>query len=270
MPQLLVRILSAFVAVFLLALSYYFGKLEGLALFGLLLCSIGTWEYSELTLSRLNGRAARNIFRVLAPIGLILLVLLPRGNTAIFSSIVALNLSLMLWFYRGKQEVSQIFQAGLKTGLGYIYTVLFPSFALAILFVPNGHWWFLLLLVVTFAGDIFAYFGGLTFGKHRLMPALSPKKSIEGALFGFVGSVISALVFCHFLIPELSYIIVFVWSVVTSFLCQTGDLFESLLKREAKVKDSGKIMPGHGGVLDRLDGVYFGAPALYLLYVLTL
>lgn len=266
MPPLLVRVLSALAAVGILGLAYYVGEITGLVFLSFLICTVGTWEYNSLTIRRINHKPASLLFQALAPVGLALAIWSHKYANAALVTLIAFNLAALLWVMRGWSENSKVLQLAQMTGLGYLYTVFLPGFAISTLQVPDGLIWFLLLLLVTFAGDTFAYFGGLTFGKHKLMPELSPKKSIEGALFGLVGSVLMSLIYTHYLIPEIPKLAVGVWAVFASFLCQTGDLFESLLKREANVKDSGRIMPGHGGVLDRLDGVYFGAPAIYLLY----
>ena len=155
--------------------------------------------------------------------------------------------------------------------MGFIYCTLFPSFAFRILMLDDGSglYLFLLFLVVVFTGDIFAYFTGRMLGKHRLMPALSPNKTVEGAIGGAIGSVLCALGFVLVLKLDVPLFYYAITAFLTSAVAQTGDLFESLLKRVAGVKDSGKIMPGHGGVLDRLDGVYFGAPVFYFLIFMS-
>jgi len=147
--------------------------------------------------------------------------------------------------------------------LGFIYCAMLPSFALTMLRLPLGHIWFLLLIACVFAGDIFAYFGGIWFGKEKLMPDLSPNKTRAGAIAGLLGSMLIALLIQHFWLTIMPVWAAIVLAVFTAVLAQNGDLFESLIKRVSDVKDSGSIMPGHGGILDRLDGVYFAAPLIY-------
>jgi phosphatidate cytidylyltransferase len=123
--------------------------------------------------------------------------------------------------------------------------------------------------------DVGAFFAGVSFGKHKLAPVLSPNKTWEGAVGGFVATVVGMSIFYAIFRafpifhgpdwPLIAYLIV---GAVLSVLGQIGDLFESALKRSSGVKDSGSIFPGHGGVLDRCDGYLFAAPVLY--YIVTL
>ena len=126
-----------------------------------------------------------------------------------------------------------------------------------------GIQWLLVLMLIVMTNDSAAYYTGSAFGKHRLYPLVSPKKSIEGSLGGLVGSIGGTLIakFCFF--HQLSYRDAVLTAVFIGILGQAGDLFESLLKRSFGVKDSGTIIPGHGGVLDRLDSIIFAAPAMY-------
>lgn len=123
-------------------------------------------------------------------------------------------------------------------------------------------------LIVIWANDIAAYFVGLAVGRHRMAPRVSPGKSWEGALGGLAGGVAAGLLVAGWL--PLAPAAAAVWAVTVTIVSQAGDLFESALKRRAGVKDSGRLLPGHGGVLDRFDGILLAAPvALRLLHALT-
>ena len=122
------------------------------------------------------------------------------------------------------------------------------------------------LLCIIWASDTFAYLTGKAFGKHKLFERISPKKTIEGFLGGLVGAVIiSILIDIYSVRPMWQWIILAVVLVVTGTI---GDLVESSFKRAAKVKDSGTILPGHGGLLDRLDSLLFASPFAYLTLVI--
>jgi phosphatidate cytidylyltransferase len=147
--------------------------------------------------------------------------------------------------------------------LGFIY-IPFLLMHLVMLHQTTYGWqWLLVIMLIVMTNDSAAYYTGSAFGKHRLYPLVSPKKSIEGALGGLVGSVVGTLLAKFTFFPQLPLADALITAVVIGILGQTGDLFESLLKRSFGVKDSGSSIPGHGGVLDRLDSIIFAAPAMY-------
>ena len=129
---------------------------------------------------------------------------------------------------------------------------------------PNGRLWIFFLLVVSFVNDTGAFYFGRLFGKHKLYEAISPGKTWEGAVGGLVCTVIAALWFLQILRLHPINIGMVALIVFLSFASQLGDLAESMLKRNHGVKDSGGILPGHGGLLDRIDGLLFSIPVLYL------
>lgn len=152
------------------------------------------------------------------------------------------------------------------------YAGFFISFLIKILELNNGRLLLLLLFVIVWASDIFAYYGGRHFGKHKLYPALSPKKTVEGALIGLLSAVLTVLVLRMF-IPEyreFTLISFIVLSGLTIIAGMVGDLAESLIKRMGGKKDSGAIIPGHGGILDRIDSLILAAPVFYYLIVFFL
>ena len=145
------------------------------------------------------------------------------------------------------------------TLLGGLYLgYLLPHWVL-LFRMPHGRAWVFFVLLVIMMGDGAAYFVGRRFGTRKLAPEISPGKTIEGA-FGYVaGSVVGGYLGAGFLITELGMIEVVALSAMLSVLGQIGDLFESLIKRVFAVKDSGTLLPGHGGLLDRLDSLIFPA-----------
>jgi phosphatidate cytidylyltransferase len=127
----------------------------------------------------------------------------------------------------------------------------------------------LMLFVIIWAGDTFAYFIGRKFGRHPLT-AVSPRKTVEGSIGGLIFSTVFSVLTKFLLLPELSLIHAIVLGGIVGAMGQIGDLAESLLKRSVNQKDSGSILPGHGGMLDRLDSLLFGAPAMYYYVYLVL
>lgn len=151
--------------------------------------------------------------------------------------------------------------------LAFIYIPFLLMHLLLLRQTPFGIQWLLVIMLIVMTNDSAAYYSGSAFGKHRLYPLVSPKKSIEGALGGLVGSLCGTLLAKFTFFPQLTFTDVAVTALVIGMVGQAGDLFESLLKRSFNVKDSGSIIPGHGGVLDRLDSILFAAPITYY-YVL--
>lgn len=131
----------------------------------------------------------------------------------------------------------------------------------------NGHMLIWLVFVCAFMTDTFAMFGGKFFGRHKLCPYLSPKKTIEGSLCGVIGCVLCVAVYCTvcsiFFSVHPYYLNALIVGFAASIVSQTGDLAASCIKRQFGIKDYGKIMPGHGGVMDRFDSVLFVAPFVY-------
>jgi len=135
--------------------------------------------------------------------------------------------------------------------------------------IEAGREWVFLALFTTFGSDTAAYFIGKAFGRHKLAPGISPGKTWEGAIAGVFGGVIISLLFILStpLQLPLGYGQAVLLGVLISVFGQLGDLAESLLKRNAGVKDSGGLMPGHGGLLDRMDSVVLAGVVVYLYYI---
>jgi phosphatidate cytidylyltransferase len=130
--------------------------------------------------------------------------------------------------------------------------------------VPAGRQLVLFTLCVIWAGDMLAYFVGRGFGRVPMAPALSPKKTWEGALGNILGSLLVAVVFARWM--QVDVVTLMVIAGIANIAGQAGDLIESAYKRAAAVKDSGKLLPGHGGVLDRVDSLILAAPVVWILY----
>ncbi|BDV43517.1 phosphatidate cytidylyltransferase [Geotalea uraniireducens] len=137
--------------------------------------------------------------------------------------------------------------------------------------LPDGVKWIFLLLIIVMSGDTAAFYTGSNLGKRKLYPIVSPNKSVEGAIGGLLGSLAGTLIARATFFPQLAIVDCIVTALVAGAFGQVGDLFESLLKRSFGVKDSGVIVPGHGGILDRLDSILFAAPVIYYyaLFVVT-
>lgn len=122
----------------------------------------------------------------------------------------------------------------------------------------------IICLVMVWVSDTFAFFGGKLFGKHKLAERISPKKTWEGSIIGFIFVLITGVVIWKFFYNDMTLLHWISIAVIVGVFAQIGDLFESSLKRSVKVKDSSNLIPGHGGALDRFDSILFAVPALYI------
>lgn len=133
--------------------------------------------------------------------------------------------------------------------------------------LPQGTALLFLLVLIVWTSDIAAYFGGRAFGKMPLAPKISPKKTVEGSICGAVGAAVLSIIFCHYFLEGFGWFAAAFIGISTAVVGQLGDLVESKIKRLCEVKDSGTIFPGHGGVLDRVDGFLTAAPFFfYIMY----
>jgi phosphatidate cytidylyltransferase len=169
----------------------------------------------------------------------------------------------------GAADPAEKLHAGSMLVLGSVYVGGLLSMYPRTLFLPRGEHWVLLGIFSVSAGDTLAYFTGRAIGKRKLAPAVSPNKTVEGAVGGLAGSVACAVLYAHGFLPAVPAWYAAVVGCAVGAFGQGGDLFESLLKRAAGVKDSGTLLPGHGGVFDRVDGILAAGPALYLLAALA-
>jgi len=150
-----------------------------------------------------------------------------------------------------------------KVFFALAYLPLMLSYFIFIRQWENGILWIFFILILTVSGDIAAFYFGRTLGKHKLYPLVSPGKTVEGAIGSFTGSILACIIYSMFVLPALPLIHVLILAIVGSCFGQLGDLCESAIKRSAGIKDSGNILPGHGGILDRLDSLIFLAPFVY-------
>jgi len=154
-----------------------------------------------------------------------------------------------------------------KQVLGLVYIPVFLSFLIFLRHSPDGVAWIFWPLLIVFAGDTGAFYTGTYLGRHKLCPWVSPKKTIEGSLGGLAANVVVALIFKTLLLPSLATVPCILFALIIGAAGQAGDLFASEFKRSAGVKDSGALLPGHGGFLDRLDALLFASPLAYLLKI---
>lgn len=238
------------------------------------LALIATWETY-----RLLGRAS---LRPLLPLGCLaaegLILLLYRGRLGAVLLFLALFFLLLLVSLVLSRRGDPFARAG-GALFALFYAAGLPGFLLLIRELPRtvgaggyerGAAFVFLLFLTAWGSDTGAYLTGMTFGRTPLAPSISPKKTVEGSIGGILFAVGGAFVSRAAWIPEMGVVEAAAVGILVGILSQAGDLIESSLKRAAEVKDSAGFIPGHGGVLDRFDGLFFAAPVVwaYLRFVL--
>ncbi len=254
------RWLTAIVALPLLALLIGKGGRTWFAFFVGLAAAVGLLEYYALVLSR-ETIAARAAGLVL---GLGLIVSFYIGGLRMIPAVLVLAFlgcaMISLARFDPQTPVPEMLY---KQILGLMYVPFLSGHLILIRDGYQGATWMFFLMAVIIAGDSAAYYTGKAFGRRKLSPGISPGKTVEGALGGLAGNLLIGALFKKCCFPEFGWGYWITLIMVMGALGQAGDLFESMLKRSVQLKDSGKIFPGHGGLLDRIDALLFAAPALY-------
>lgn len=183
------------------------------------------------------------------------------GPAGLLVGVAALMILTFFWSLGGEIGAHLVGRMAL-TGFGVVWIAMGFAYVLLLRGLNHGMALTILMLACTIVNDTFAYFVGRAIGSHKMAPRISPKKSVEGAIGGIIGSIVAAAVvkiYSDWLTWEMAVI----FGLALGFVGQWGDLFESAVKRDFRVKDSGRILPGHGGILDRFDAVLFTGFATY-------
>jgi phosphatidate cytidylyltransferase len=262
MKTILTRIFSAAVALAIFFYVYFVFKHDGLKFLCLLVSLLGTIEVSKLLFLGSERIFLRILFTVSVLLNFLVTAYHQQFQFLAFSSLAVLFLCSSILFESEFKELSELSAFQAKGILGIFYAGSLPGFAAQTLDFENGLSWFLTMLAIVFIGDTFAYIAGMLLGDKKILPRISPKKTLVGAWGGLIGSLVAAA-YCSqwFTFPIWTFLVM---GATAGLIAQLGDMFESLLKRVANAKDSGSIMPGHGGILDRIDGVLFAAPIVVL------
>ena len=221
---------------------------------------LALYEYYAMSLP--VGRAAERGLAILGGTLLVPLVGLARLQL-LEGALVLLVLFFAVLFLLRFREISTVAQQLALLLFGFLYLPLLLGHLVLLRGLPDGRDWVFLVLLTVMASDTAAYFTGVSLGRHKLYPAISPNKSIEGAVGGLGGSLGGALLAKVWFFPSLAPHDCLLLGLGLGVFAQLGDLFESMLKRSFGVKDSGSLIPGHGGILDRLDSLLFVFPPAY-------
>lgn len=255
------RIMTALVALPLLILCILYAGQGVFAGLVFIVSALALYEFFRMALP--EQRRVERSLSIAAGVLCCAGVSFAVNPTAVLFSLVSpcLFLTLVYLFrFRDMQTVSRDLAVSL---FGIFYIALLLAHVILLRALPAGQDWVFLVLLVVMASDTLAYFVGMNFGRHRLYEAVSPKKSIEGSLGGLVGGVLGATLGKLWFFPQLGPMDILFVGIGVGAFSQLGDLVESLLKRSFGVKDSGALIPGHGGLLDRLDSLLFAFPLTY-------
>lgn len=260
MNSTLTRAISGAVYIVLLISATFYSSNSFLLFFGILLL-IAVSEFCKLV-------NLKNIVPMLIAVGLFILCNLSytikTNDILILLATLLVSIKALFFLFDKKNKPVDSLSKYVYL-IGYI---ILPFVLITkIPFVENSYNPNIILsiFILIWVNDTFAFLVGKTFGKHKLFEKVSPKKTIEGFVGGFIFSIVAGIILAQFLMLQ-SYIHWIFIAVLASVFGTLGDLVESKFKRIANVKDSGNIMPGHGGVLDRLDSIIFVAPIVFLFY----
>jgi len=216
------------------------------------------WEFRDLVSN--HGISPPDVLGIVA--GLAVLYR-PEKTLIVFAVLIVLVFARSLRL----DNVRAILPHVSSTALGTIYT--FAPWRMARDLRDISVHLLLFALALSWAGDSAAFYVGRRFGKHRLAPVISPGKSWEGAAASLAGSLVFGIFYLGYFAPQIATWRVVVMAIAGNVAGQMGDLAESAMKRGAQMKDSGQLLPGHGGILDRVDSSLFALPIVYLLLLLT-
>ncbi|MBU1056278.1 MAG: phosphatidate cytidylyltransferase [Proteobacteria bacterium] len=227
---------------------------------------IALFEYYEIVLYPQKRQSIKNALPLISYLfGIIIIFVVYRDMPDIVSFLIVFNLIISGFISLFKFKTNKdIIWLVVKQLMGLIYIPLFLSYLILIRNGSDGIAWIYFLLILVFAGDTGAFYAGTYFGKHKLCPSVSPGKTIEGSLGGLGLNIVAGGIFKYYFLSSYSWGISILLFICVGIAGQIGDLFESELKRSAGVKDSGSILPGHGGILDRIDALLFAAPVAWV------
>lgn len=268
--NLIRRILTALVGVGILFPLLIFGGSVGLWVFCLIVSILGLWEYYELTgftlrRYRLPAIGMAILFWGIALMEILLTELMEISSAPYAWGILLLFplLALMALYNKEEKTPFQTISIGIF-GFIYCYLPWCLYFRLSVPDLPSDYnfWIPIGILLLVWVLDVMAYFTGRFLGKRPLFPRVSPKKTWEGAIGGAIFCLLLGYLLDQYIAPAShSWVVV---ALIISVFSQLGDLVESMFKRSIDIKDSGSILPGHGGILDRFDGFFFSMPMVFL------
>jgi phosphatidate cytidylyltransferase len=260
--NLLIRIASAVVLAPLLIVAILWPRPEPMAIAIHVAVAVGLVEFFWITL-RGDPIWMRIVGVALGLAISLTMVWCPRPDAVAGGLIIVTLVAAIVHLVSFGDLPTAASRAGLML-FGVLYVAVMLTLLVLLKKLPEGHDWIFLILTVTWFSDTGAYATGRLLGRHKLYRAISPGKSVEGAIGGLCFSVCAAVLAKLWYMPQLEWVDAVIIAVIGGAMGQVGDLVESMVKRGYEVKDSGWIIPGHGGLLDRIDAVLFSTPFVYL------
>jgi phosphatidate cytidylyltransferase len=270
--QLGLRLISAMVLIAILLVIGVLGR-PALLLFALIVAIGLQYEWNQVAknINGLQGQLGDKLWLMTALVTSLGVVVDQPLSLAVLALVAIPTITLSIVMIKGTTEAFNkglIFSVTVAQWVFMFYGLVLPLVCLSIIKLPKGSAWFFLLLFVALGTDTLAYFAGKKWGKALLAPEISPGKTREGALGGLVGSLLFGLLALALFSPELPPLKTVIVALGAGPMAIAGDLWESLLKRLAGVKDSGQLIPGHGGIMDRIDSILWVAPWVYAIAIL--
>lgn len=258
---------TALFGVTVLILLLVFGEGIGAVIVASVLSIAMLYEFTDITLSLPDRKEKRLAILGTAWLLQVLNFWMAGGEFALVC-LSFLGITAFFLFTSEKhdgEDLKQHYRELMSSIFGLVYLAFLPTYLVAIRLTAFGKQWIMLFLFIVWANDVGAYFAGIRFGKRKLFPHISPKKTWEGAFGGMFASILVGLIFKAVFFRQLSWGGAVAIPVILGVVSPVGDLAESFLKRAFDKKDSSTILPGHGGFLDRFDSVVFSLPVMYAL-----
>jgi len=227
-----------------------------------IMASYGLYEYFKMVFQE---KAGERVFYAAAIAVLPVLASVTNESELFLAAILLSLLGTIGYSLKFYNQIENPLQFLSLSSFGAFYITFCLAHLVFIRFLPQGVAWLLVLTAVTAGSDTGAYYLGKSFGRRKLCPHISPGKTLEGAIGGITVGTLAAVIVGLVLLPEMNPLFVTVMAFTLSLVSIMGDLVESIIKRSAGVKDSGTLLVGHGGVLDRIDSMLISAPLLYYL-----
>jgi len=257
------RWLTALVLIPLILLILLKGGRLSFVLTLLLINLLSQWEFLGLFQKAVDQ--ARKV-KVMALGSLLLLsfctAVSPQGRALPLFVLVFCLFVLFLFYLLSYEYIQELAWSLAINALGLLYLPLLLGHFIWLRYMPEGEWWILWLLFVICSGDTAAYYTGQVWGQKKFYPQVSPGKTWAGTWGGLGANLVVGVFLGLWFLPQVRFFALALLALALGFIGLMGDLFVSMLKRQAQVKDAGSLLPGHGGMLDRLDSLLFAAPAL--------